>query len=91
MPAPRTPLAPLAVFLDPVHVDEAGARTIVDVDRNHCHRFAICEQEAPEVFHLRADGRLEYVSRPGIEHRDAVRQAARVCPMQAITLVERRR
>ena len=82
---------PLAVFLDHASAEVLGARTIVDIDRNHCHRFAICEQEAPEVFHLRPDGRLEYVASPGPEHRDAVQQAARVCPMQAITLEERRR
>jgi ferredoxin len=83
---------PLGVFLDEPQPGGDHEVTIrVDIDRNHCHRFAICEQEAPEVFRLRADGRLEYRSRPGVEHRDAVRQAARVCPMQAITIEERRR
>jgi len=58
----------------------------IDIDRNRCHRYAICEQEAPEVFQLTADGRLEYEAMPNSDHRDAVLQAARVCPMQAIRI-----
>jgi ferredoxin len=86
------PSAPLGVFLD----ENGPARPVqlrirVDVNRNHCHLYAICEQEAPDVFRLRADGRLEYQSAPPPQHRDAVRQAARVCPMQAISVEERLR
>ena len=85
-------LAPLGIFLD----ESAGApqmqlRIRVDVNRNHCHLYAICEQEAPEVFKLSADGRLHYHPTPEPHHRDAVRQAARVCPMQAIKVEERLR
>ena len=86
------PAAPLGIFLDPTEeLPDAGLRIRVDVNRNHCHRYAICEQEAPEVFRMRPDGRLEYLGSPNSEHRDAVRQAARVCPMQAISIEERRR
>ena len=84
--------APLGVFLDDVVPDTHHEVVIrVDLNHNHCHRFAICEQEAPEVFRLSADGRLHYRARPDREHREAVRQAARVCPMQAITIEERLR
>jgi ferredoxin len=84
--------APLRIFLDDVlDSPDFDLRIRVDVDRNHCHRYAICEQEAPDVFHMRADGRLEYKSSPDPQQRDAVRQAARVCPMQAISVDERRR
>ena len=70
---------------------EIGLRIRVDVSGDHCERYAICEQEAPAVFRMRADGRLEYKGSPGPEQRDAVRQAARLCPMQAILVEERRR
>lgn len=61
----------------------------VDVDHSHCGRYAMCEQEAPEVFQMSAGGRLRFQHSPDVRHRDAVRQAARVCPMQAISVDER--
>ncbi len=66
-------------------------RIRVSVDRNHCHLYGICEQEAPEVFQLTADGRLEYKGKPDARQMEQVRQAARLCPMQAITIEERQR
>ena len=57
-------------------------------DNDHCELYAICQQEAPEVFDLGIDGRLRYDARPGAEHTLEVRQAARCCPMQAITLTQ---
>jgi ferredoxin len=59
-------------------------RLSVSLDNNHCHRFAICQQEAPAVFQLTADGRLEYDRTPDASQHRAVFQAARLCPMQAI-------
>lgn len=61
----------------------------VSVDNNHCELYAICQQEAPEVFELGADGRLRYDAAPDASQTPAVRQAARCCPMQAITLTTR--
>ncbi|MEV5880392.1 ferredoxin [Streptomyces sp. NPDC052101] len=60
----------------------------VSVDNNHCELYAICQQEAPEVFDLSADGRLRYDATPDAAQSLAVRQAARCCPMQAITLTQ---
>ncbi|MEU9244466.1 ferredoxin [Streptomyces sp. NPDC048385] len=60
----------------------------VSVDNNHCELYAICQQEAPQVFDLGADGRLRYDAAPDTAHTPAVRQAARCCPMQAITLTQ---
>jgi ferredoxin len=60
----------------------------VSVDNNHCHLFAICQQEAPEVFQLVDDRRLVFDSRPAWYLVDQVRNAARLCPMQAIEIVE---
>jgi len=58
---------------------------LVSVDNNHCHRYAVCQQEAPEVFDLGADRRLRYPARPAAQHTAAIWQAARCCSMQAIT------
>lgn len=66
-------------------------RQLLSVDNTHCHLYGICEQEAPEVFALGEDGRLRYTTRPGPTHALAVRQAARLCPMQAIDLQEKTR
>lgn len=64
-------------------------RLRVQVDNNLCDRYAICQQEAPEVFELGADGRLRYEHKPSVAESEAVAQAARCCPMQAITLTVR--
>ncbi|TFC03354.1 ferredoxin [Cryobacterium sp. MDB2-33-2] len=58
----------------------------VSVDNRQCHLYGICEQEAPEVFALGVDGRLRYSAHPAALEATATRQAARLCPMQAITL-----
>ncbi len=65
-------------------------RLAVSVDNNHCQLYGICEQEAPQVFALGVDGRLRYDPRPSSAHTAGVRQAARCCPMQAITVTDRR-
>ena len=61
----------------------------LSVDNTHCHLYGICEQEAPTVFALADDGRLRYTARPAPELADQVRQAVRLCPMQAIHLREK--
>ncbi|MEK2479284.1 ferredoxin [Streptomyces noursei] len=65
-----------------------GPPVRISVDNNHCELYGICQQEAPEVFHLGEDGRLRYTPAPAGAHTPAVRQAARCCPMQAITLTQ---
>lgn len=52
------------------------------------HLYGICKQEAPEVFQLRANGRLAYQTRLGPDHVQDVRQAARLRRAQAITFKE---
>ncbi|GDY31661.1 ferredoxin [Gandjariella thermophila] len=78
-PAPATAPPPLL----------PKGRVHVDVNNNHCKLFAICQQEAPDVFELGPDGRLRYRAHPRAEHTERVVQAARCCPMQAITLTHR--
>lgn len=58
----------------------------VSVDNEHCHLFALCQQEAPDVFELGVDGRLRYEAIQPPSHAFQTLQAARVCPMQAITV-----
>jgi ferredoxin len=60
----------------------------VSVDNSLCQRYGICQQEAATVFDLGADGRLRYQSRPAQDNVEQVRQAARCCPTQAISLTE---
>ncbi len=83
--APVWPAAP--VLPQPVGAPE---QLMVSVDNNHCDLFGLCQQEAPSVFELGVDGRLRYDASPEPAAAPAVRQAARVCPMQAITVKEAR-
>lgn len=62
----------------------ASFQVTVSVDNNHCHFYAICVQEAPEVFDLSIDGRLRYRAKPDAHLYEKVWNAARLCPMQAI-------
>jgi ferredoxin len=62
----------------------------VDVDRAICEIYAQCVFAAPEVFSLDEDDELVYNSSPDEENDDAVRNAALVCPVQAIKLSDER-
>lgn len=59
-------------------------RVAITVDNYRCHRYGLCEVEAPEVFRLTADGRLAYRAQPSLRSREDVLMAARNCPMRAI-------
>ncbi|MFI6586251.1 ferredoxin [Embleya sp. NPDC050493] len=59
-------------------------KVVVDMDR--CRDHGQCVFSAPEVFHINASGRLEFVADPDEALRDAVEEAADVCPLQAITI-----
>ena len=62
---------------------------LVSVDNHRCHRYGICQAEAPASFQVTEDGRLDYDRRPPAAARDHVLMAARSCPMQAIHLESR--
>lgn len=62
----------------------------VSVDGNICQLYGICQQEAPTVFDLAVDGRLRYRPHPEAPDTERVRHAARCCPVQAVTVTERR-
>lgn len=60
----------------------------VTVDFDVCESNGICEEVAPEVFHLDDDDFLQILeAEPGEHLREPVEQAVRRCPKQAITLV----
>ncbi|ACZ84220.1 ferredoxin [Streptosporangium roseum] len=60
----------------------------VIVDRVLCQVHAQCVFAAPEVFELDDDDQLVYVAEPDDGLIDAVEEAARACPVQAIFLEE---
>ena len=60
----------------------------VVVDRDRCQEHGQCVFAAPEVFQLDADGHLVYVGSVDPVLREAVEEAADMCPMQAITVAE---
>jgi ferredoxin/DMSO/TMAO reductase YedYZ heme-binding membrane subunit len=65
----------------------AGAGSAgVQVDPGKCARFGFCEQEAPDVFELRTDGRLGYRTTVSAEEIEAVARAVKVCPARAIKM-----
>ena len=59
-------------------------RVVVDLDT--CQDHGQCVLAAPEVFRLDGSGKLAYVASPSAQLRDAVQEAADVCPLQAIRL-----
>ncbi len=62
----------------------------VVVDRDSCESNALCMAAAPEVFEVRDDDVLYLLIEGEIpeELRAKVSEAVRVCPKQALTLVE---
>ena len=60
----------------------------IDVDRFQCQHYGQCVFEAPNVFQLNDDDKLEYIAEADDSERDNVESAVDVCPMQAIRIVE---
>ncbi len=59
----------------------------VVVDFDVCQCMAMCAVAAPDVFEITEQGTLDVkIESPGETLREAVEQAARECPTQAITL-----
>ena len=62
-------------------------RIVVDYDQ--CESNALCVGAAPEVFDLDDDDQLHLlIERPSSELREKVEEAVRLCPKQAISIVE---
>ena len=58
----------------------------INVDMDKCQHYGQCTFEAPTVFALNDDGKLEYVGDVDDALADQVEAAADVCPMQAIEI-----
>ncbi len=61
-------------------------RVVVDYDR--CEGNGRCALVAPEVFEVPEDQAVVRLERPGEELRAKVERAVRVCPRQAIRIVD---
>ena len=60
-------------------------KVIVDMDK--CQDHGQCAFSAPEVFEINDEGKLVVLNEsPDESLRDAVEEAADVCPVQAITI-----
>ena len=60
----------------------------IDVDMSQCQNYGQCVFEAPTIFHLNDDDKLEYLAEADDNLRGEVENAVDVCPMQAIRIVE---
>jgi ferredoxin len=60
----------------------------IEVNMDACQHYGQCVFEAPNLFALNADDKLEYHAEADESERDNVESAVDVCPMQAIRIVE---
>lgn len=60
----------------------------VKVDMDKCQHYGQCVFEAPNIFKLNAEDKLEYLAAAEDSEKANVIAAADVCPMQAITFTE---
>lgn len=58
----------------------------ITVDMDKCQHYGQCTFEAPTVFALNDDDKLEYIGEVDDALADQVVAAADVCPMQAIEI-----
>ena len=60
----------------------------INVDMDKCQHYGQCVFEAPDVFKLNDDDKLEFVASADDSRRRDIESAVDVCPMQAISIVE---
>ncbi|CAB4635227.1 MAG: ferredoxin [Actinobacteria bacterium] len=60
----------------------------VEVDMTKCQHYGQCVFEAPTVFKLNAEDKLEYVAEVDDSELDNVEAAVDICPMQAIRIAQ---
>ncbi|HVN91327.1 MAG TPA: ferredoxin [Candidatus Binataceae bacterium] len=59
------------------------------VDYNRCESNARCMEVAPDIFHVGEDDQLTILNEnPPESARERILKAIRVCPKQALSLVE---
>ncbi|MFI1914607.1 ferredoxin [Nocardia sp. NPDC020380] len=61
-------------------------RLVVDLDL--CQGHAVCQDEAPELFHVPKAGQVEILRADPGPDLEAARAAVRYCPTQALLLVD---
>jgi len=67
--------------------EEIPVKVVVDYDL--CEANAVCMDTCPEVFRVEEDDTLTIlIEEPGENLRKKVEEAVRLCPRQAISLVE---
>jgi ferredoxin/DMSO/TMAO reductase YedYZ heme-binding membrane subunit len=71
---------------DLLKIGRRKQRVTIHVDATRCVHFGFCQHEAPDVFQVRDDGRLEHSPMADGDTVDAVIRAARACPTRAILL-----
>ena len=59
----------------------------INVDMSKCQHYGQCVFEAPELFHLNDDDKLEYSASADDSETGNVEAAIDICPMQAISIV----
>jgi ferredoxin len=60
----------------------------VEVDMAKCQHYGQCVYEAPDIFSLNSEDKLEYTAMADDSERANIEAAVDVCPMQAIRIVE---
>jgi ferredoxin len=60
----------------------------INVDMSKCQHYGQCVFEAPELFHLNDDDKLEYSATADDSETGNVEAAIDICPMQAISIVD---
>ena len=60
----------------------------INVDMDKCQHYGQCVFEAPDIFKLNDNDKLEFVATADDSRRRDVESAVDVCPMQAISIVE---
>lgn len=60
----------------------------IKVDMDKCQHYGQCVFEAPDIFRLNTDDKLEYLAEADDSERANVESARDVCPMQAIFIVD---
>ncbi len=61
----------------------------IEVDMTKCQHYGQCVFEAPNIFRLNNDDKLEYTAEADEGERANVEAAIDVCPMQAIFIVDK--
>lgn len=62
---------------------------VLNVDPSRCVRYGFCVHEAPDLFRLRTDGRLNFRTAVPPEQIEQALRAAQACPARAILLGRR--